>query len=100
MDKLNKDRILTTADLDTLATLQTWVKEGLRVEWIVDTTTNYRTADGVLRHFVQDPHTAAFLTGRDDVRDAYVRISGMMEHFLPVGDVVSLIRRGYMVVQS
>lgn len=86
---------LNLNELTALATVLDAVKRNARVEWLDD---NGNLHDGVARHFVRDSANAYFLGDGDDVRDAYVRVSSTFEHFLPVTDVVRLVREGKFAV--
>jgi hypothetical protein len=89
--------VLNLNELAALATLLDAAKRNARVEWLVG---NNAVADGVARHFVLDPENAAFLGDGDDVRDAYFRVSGNVEHFFPVTELLAKVRLGEFVVAS
>lgn len=99
-EKENRDMTTTTNTLNLrdatgLAVVLDAVKRGARVEWLDE---NDNVRDGVARHLVKDPETAYFLCDTDDVRDAYLRISSTLEHFLPVRDVLVLVSEGKFAV--
>jgi hypothetical protein len=66
------------------------------VRWAVDGDLDV-IASGVARHFTRDTF-GNFPTHTDDVRDGYLRISGMVEHFLPVSTVLDLHTRGLFFI--
>lgn len=55
---------------------------------------------GVARHLVKDSCTAALLGSQDDIRDAFLRISGMFEYFLPVSEVLDKMAAGAFTVHA
>ena len=89
--------LLNFSDAVALSTVLGAVKSGARVEWADD---NGNVHDGVARHLVKDPDSAAFLHEADEVRDAYLRVSSTFEHFLPVRDVLRMVQAGLFAVTS
>jgi hypothetical protein len=89
--------VLNLNDALALATVLDAVKRNARVEWLAEGRADLGTVDGVARHLVRDPENAYFLGDEDDVRDAYLRVSSTFEHFLPVRDVLRLVREGKFV---
>ena len=88
---------LNLSDALGLAVVLDAVKRGARVEWLDE---NGNVHDGVARHLVKDPGSVAFLHDADEVRDAYLRVSSTFEHFLPVRDVLALVREGKFAVTA
>jgi hypothetical protein len=86
---------ITYADAEALGALTEAARLGLRVEWI-DADNNHHS--GVLRHIVHDAETASFLNETDNVWEAFVRITGTFDYFLPVPEVVAMLRGGTFVV--
>jgi hypothetical protein len=86
---------VTLNEVRELSTLFNIVKDGARVRWLNENSATTALLDGVARHFVRDPQTAAFLNWEtDNVFEAYLRISGTFEYFLPVREVLDLIGAG------
>lgn len=89
---------LTITELDYLSELRTLILRGARVRWAGHG--DYSTiAHGVARNFT-DADGNHWHNASGDVRDAYVWISATMEHFLPVRDVLDLMRRGLFAEDS
>lgn len=86
----------TLSDLDTLTQLRTAAAEKRRVKWAVNGDLDV-IAEGVARNFTDE--SGNFFSNDGDVRDAYFWISGMSEYFLPVRDLIPLIRDSLFVVQ-
>lgn len=87
---------LTVSQLIRLGELLRGADQHDRVRWAVDGDTD-RVTDGVLRGFT-DANGNHWHDSDGDVRNAYVRISGTMEHFLPVSDVLELMADGLFFV--
>jgi hypothetical protein len=79
---------LTMRDLTLLRRVVEIAERGSRVHWLIED----RIAEGVARSVGDD--RGNFLRQDDDVRDGYLRISGTMEHFIPVTRVMDLIAAG------
>lgn len=92
------DRILTLGTADRLGQLINAVCEGRKATWAIDGDVT-RLMTGVLRHFVVSPDNFAFFSPRDDVRDAYVRISAGMEWTLPVSAVLDLMDQSLFIIE-
>lgn len=83
---------VTLNEVRELSTLFSIVQDGARVRWLVG---SGGVVTGVARHFVRDSETAGFLDwNTDNVLDAYLRVSGTLEYFIPVRDVLALLGRG------
>jgi hypothetical protein len=91
------DRTLSIFDLRALASIVDACDAGARVLWVAD---NGGTLDGVARHIVRDAQTFAFLDHDDDVREGFLRVSGTMEHALPIARVIELWHRGELTFSS
>lgn len=78
--------------LGLLSDLMVAAEHGDKVRWTEDDGETIR--EGVVRHFVRD-EDLGFLRAEDDVRDAYVRITGpLTEYILPVARIVELMDEG------
>lgn len=49
---------------------------------------------GTVRNLVVSPDNPVFLRATDEVRDAYLWVSGVWEHFWPVSELVGEVARG------
>jgi hypothetical protein len=85
---------LNLQTLTRLADLQHAAGNNSRVRWEAE---SGAVVDGVARHFTDV--NGNFLRDDADVRDAYLRVSGTMEHFLPVTQVLGLMESGLFVVE-
>lgn len=99
MIKLSQDRlgeILTLQQAVILADIVRAAQRNAKVEWLIDDTGG-RTDTGTVR-CVGDAN-GNFLNADDDIRDAFLRITTTSgwERFIPMKEVVDLVRRGYMV---
>lgn len=83
---------LTEGDIITLYQVHHAIMGSMRARWL---TANNDLIDGVVRHFTRD-ESGAFLSPSIDVRDGYLRISGTVEWFIPVREVMRKIREGEM----
>lgn len=92
----NMSEVLTIADALRIGDLMNIVTQNRRVQWAIDGDVE-RLCDGVARHIVKSPDNFGFLGRSDDVRDGFVRISGTMEHALPVRQVLELMKEGLFV---
>lgn len=90
------DIALTLGDAITLASLITGVQKGSRAEWFPNGETADRTVDGVLRSFARKG--GGFWPHDQDVREAFVHVSGTFEHWLPVRDVLTWMGEGVFVI--
>lgn len=86
----------TLSDLDALAELRVAAQEKRRVRWAVNGDMDI-IAEGVARNFTDE--SGNFFSSDGDVRDSHFWISGMSEYFLPVRDLIPLIRDNLFVVQ-
>jgi len=80
---------LTTAV--AIGTIIGWAQRNARVTFAVDGDTSC-IVEGVARS-IGGPG-GSFATADDDVRDLFFRVSSTFEHFLPVSDVVEMLRDG------
>ena len=81
---------LNIATATALATVIGWAQRNARITWLVDGSTD-RTVTGTARCIGDELGSSV---PEADIRDLYLRVSSTFEHFLPVGDVVSMIRNG------
>jgi hypothetical protein len=88
---------LTITQLDRLADLRSAALDNSRVSWAVDGDTD-RIVEGVARHFTDV--NGNFPAYDEDVRNMYFRVSGTVEHFLPVRDVLTLMHDGLFFVHT
>lgn len=87
--------ILTVSELNALATLLRAVQTCAKVSWIDPN--SERVIDGTARCFAH--FGGGFLGQEDDVRDHYVHVSGLFESWLPVADVIPIVKAGTFCVQ-
>ncbi len=85
--------LLTVADLAAL-TIMFDACSGRKVMWLENET----TMKGEVRCFSAKPYGEGMLHAYEDVRDGYLHISGMFEHWLPVRDVLRLIKEDKFLV--
>lgn len=85
---------LTGRDAITLGQIVSACQRNQRVEWLVHGGPN--TMDGVARAITDE--NGNFLPLDVDVRDGFVWISATFEHFLPVRDVMRMVRHGEMAL--
>ena len=90
--------VVTLADAIALGTLADWVTNNRKVTWAIDGDVT-RLMTGVARHFVTGPDNFAFIGHREDVRDAYIRISAGMEWTISVREALALMADGLMVAE-
>jgi len=86
------ERVLTMIDLVLLEAVISTCEGNAKVARLVNDNVVY----GIARHVVRDPDSAAFLTSKDDVRDAYLRVTSRegFEYFWPIGELVEDQARG------
>ena len=89
-------RTLNTHTLRLLADLDTATTDNLQVRF--SPSGSSYLVEGVARHFTDV--NGNFPSEDADVRDTYLRISGMVEWFLPVADVLQMMDDGLFVVQN
>lgn len=87
------DAPLTVRTLVHLSTLAGACQRTERVRWLLE---GGVLAEGTARCFAHEG--GGFLGADEDVRDAFVHISGHGEVWLPVMDVVALMERGEFAV--
>lgn len=83
---MNSHEPLTAATVLVLAEIIQAVRAGATVMWFNE---HGDALTGVARHLVTNVDTAAFAGPDDDIRDTFLRISGMFEHFLPLPEVLA-----------
>jgi hypothetical protein len=88
---------LTVADLAMLSELSDACSNKSKVRWAANGDVAY-IAEGVARNFTNEDGN--FLKANEDVRDAFVWISGTMEHFIPVRQIMEWMTNGLFVVQE
>jgi hypothetical protein len=88
---------LTVADLAMLSELSDACSNKSKVRWAANGDVSY-IAEGVARNFTDA--NGNFLKANEDVRDAFVWISGTMEHFIPVRQIMEWMTNGLFVVQE
>lgn len=93
------DRKLTMGDVVDLHAVVDMCLKGKRVTWAIDGDVG-RLQTGVARHIVKSPDNFGFLRHDEDIRDGFVRISGTMEHTIPVMTVVEMMREGLLAVDA
>ncbi len=88
-------RPMTWDDTNNIAHLLHAAQGGWKVARLI----NGDVITGTARHFVKDPDSAAFLSGTDDVRDAYLRVTTTqgMEVFWPISDLAPEVGSGEFV---
>jgi hypothetical protein len=90
--------VVTLADAIALGTLAEWVTQHRTVTWAIDGDVT-RLMTGVARHFVKGPDNFGFIGSREDVRDAYIRISAGMEWTIPVREAMKLMADGLLIAE-
>lgn len=88
---------LSLRDAVALGTILRAAQTNATVSWLSDES-GALIENGVARHIVHDPESAAFLNDDDDVRDAYLRISATWEYFLPVRRLIEKVQAGEFAI--
>lgn len=89
------DDRLTIRDVVALCTIMRAVSGTCRVQWLLDGSEH--VVEGVARAITRDG--GGFINGdTTDVRDAFVHVSGMIEQWLPIRDVMRMIHEGRFVI--
>lgn len=83
---MNSHKPLTEATVLALAEVIRSARMGFSVTWLNEHGDQLK---GVARHLVTNVDTAAFAGSDDDIRDTFLRISGMFEYFLPLPEVLA-----------
>lgn len=93
------NRILTITEVHQLSELARMAQTNARVAWIDEENGN-TTQTGTARSIGDE--NGNFLNEKDDVRDAFFRITTAMgfELFMPVQKAMNLIGKGYLVVEQ
>jgi hypothetical protein len=99
MDENTGARVLTVADLVSMAEIAGWCQRCLPLVWLADDGSSelvYGTARSI------GDERGNFLHPLDDVRDAFVRITmrSGWEWFVPMADVMARQQAGTMVVSD
>ena len=68
------DRVLNYRTASAIGDIIEIAQTAAKVTWVYDDESLPR--HGVARHLVTSPETAGFLGAEDDVRDAYLRVTG------------------------
>lgn len=82
--------VLNMRDLTTLAMVAECAQQNRRVRFLASNSGN--VVEGVARSIGDEQGN--FLREDEDVRDGFLRISSTMEWFLPVRDVMQMLRDG------
>lgn len=88
---------LGLADLHVLSALLDACSNKSKVRWAANGDVAY-IAEGVARNFTNADGN--FLKANEDVRDNFIWISGTMEHFIPVRQIMEWMTNGLFVVQE
>ena len=93
------DGVITLELLDNLSTIRNACLRNAKVRWLDPNGEDVR--EGTMRHLVRDADYPAFLHADDDVREAFVRITGTTgaEYFLPILTFASWLE-GYVAFDS
>lgn len=88
------DKPFTLRDLVTYGGINDACANSLRVRWAVGGDVE-RIVEGVARNITTKDGMAL---GSGDVRDGYLWISGTMEHWIPMSEVVDLYSKGLFIL--
>ena len=89
------DKVLTLADVMALHTIVTATITGAKVRWLTE---SGDVLEGVARSIGHEDST--FLRAGEDVRDGFLRVTVTMDYFLPVRDVMAMVKRGEFALDS
>ncbi len=81
------DRTLTEWEAVSIGQVSLACRDGARVRWLTE---SGDIVEGVARHITRND-TGTLLTGEDDVRDGFLRVSATMEWFLPMSQVLTML---------
>jgi hypothetical protein len=88
------DKPFTRRDLTIYGGIADACANGQRVRWSLD---GEHISEGVARNITAKDGMSL---GERDVREGYLWISGMMEHWIPMTEVVELYTKGLFVIDS
>lgn len=86
---------LTIGDVEALAVIHQAADRGKRVRWAAE---DGEVREGVARCFAHDG--GGFPTNQEDVRSSCLHVSGITETWLPVVDVMRMVKRGEFTVDD
>lgn len=89
------DTPFTLRDLRFLAEIQDACIHNYPVRWAQDSDPS-QVVDGVARAFCNED--GSFFDSKKDVREAFIWISGMVERFMPVMEIMYLMERDLFFV--
>lgn len=91
-------RVLNVHHVTALATIVQWAQAGSKIKFMYEGSDVIR--EGIVRSIGDDQFN--FINLETDVRDAYVRITGVngFDYALPVTDVMRWVHEGRIVEQS
>ncbi len=81
------DRTLTEWEAVSIGQVSLACRDGSGVRWLTE---SGDIVEGVARHITRND-TGTLLTGEDDVRDGFLRVSATMEWFLPMSQVLTML---------
>lgn len=84
---------LNVRDALTIARILRACQGNERTRWVVGVGS---VAEGIARHVCRDTN-GNFLHDDDDVRNGFVRFSGMFETFMPMCEAMHLVETAHMV---
>lgn len=93
---MSEHGIVSVADVHALAVIVGAASEGSRVTWMLDGSDH--AVSGVARAIAHEG--GGFLTDHDDVRDGFLHVSGTVEVWLPITQLIDMLRNHTFVVQS
>jgi hypothetical protein len=88
---------LTAGDVFNLHTILDAAARGARVRWLADGN-DVDILDGVARCIAHDG--GGLLRADEDVRDGFLHVSGMGEHWLPVRQIMAKVSVGTFAVDE
>lgn len=88
---------MTHSDILFASRLIDGCRHGLRCEWAVNGDVR-RVNSGVLRAITDEAETGNYGRPDRDIRKQWVRISGTFENWLPVSEVIDLMRDGLFII--
>jgi hypothetical protein len=90
-------KALGVAEVHLLADTLNACARNAHVRWLDPNGEDVR--EGVMRHVCRDM-SGNFLSAVDDVRDGMVRISSVVEYFIPIAEFTVWLRDGYVAFDS
>jgi hypothetical protein len=91
--------ILSHEDILLAARIIEGCRHARRVAWPVDVDTPMLIR-GVMRHLTDEIGDEALARPDRDIREQFVRITGALEHWLPVSYVMRLMREGLFIFRG